>query len=92
MIKVRMLAGVVLLVCVIVISGAVAHADEKLTGDWQGTAETSDEKTGFILHIGGTAGRLAASVSLPDIGVSKWPARDLEITGDRLTLNLPSDQ
>jgi len=60
-------------------------------GDWQGTARTFEEETRFALHISGKPGELTASVSLPDIGVSSWPARELELRGDQLSMSLPSD-
>jgi pimeloyl-ACP methyl ester carboxylesterase len=77
--------------CVIVVLITLVYGDEILTGDWQGTARTPDEETRFTLHISGTPDKLIASVSLPDIGVSRWPARELNLSGDQLSMSLPSD-
>ena len=82
-----------LFLCVIIVFSTwqlitASEANQPLSGDWVGTAKTTTEQTGFVLHID-TNG--SVSVSLPDIGVSKWPAVDVTISRDGIKLNLPSD-
>ncbi len=82
------------IVCTLIITfigvQAPAHAQD-IAGRWTGTAETEAEDTRLILDIVGTDNALSASMSLPDIGVSGWPARTVKQSGDLLEIVFPSD-
>lgn len=67
-----------------------AHAQE-VVGQWSGTAVAGTEDTRLILEISGTGNALSASMSLPDIGVSDWPAQTVKKSGNLLEIIFPSD-
>lgn len=66
-------------------------AKATLTGDWHGLAKTNKEQTRFVLHVTPHQDQYQVSVSLPDIGVSKWPAMDPKVKTSGLVMDLPSD-
>ncbi len=86
-----MLSRFLALLGLLMISNGGTFADDELSGNWRGTARAIEETTGFVLHIGTSNEAPTASVSLPNIGVSRWPAHDIQINGDLLTMSLPSD-
>lgn len=60
-------------------------------GQWRGTASAAQEKTRLILDIREQDGKLAGSMSLPDVGVTGWPAEVITARGSRVTIAFPSD-
>ena len=48
---------------------------QNLIGQWSGVAQTGSEETQLALTIGHVNDGLSASMTLPDIGVSGWPAQ-----------------
>ena len=82
---------VFLIVTLVLVSPCSLYANNSLLGNWLGKAKSGDEETGFILHIENHQGQYQVSVSLPNIGVSKWPATDIEISNSSVSVNLPSD-
>jgi len=73
---------------------AAAHAksnNEELLGYWSGYASFEQERTRVALTFTRESGKLGASITLQDIGVSGWPAIDIKQRGKSVTVVLPSD-
>jgi dienelactone hydrolase len=64
---------------------------QDVIGIWSGMATAGAEDTRLILEISGAQDALTASMSLPDIGVSSWPAQTVEYSNDLLEIVFPSD-
>jgi dienelactone hydrolase len=62
-----------------------------LTGTFAGTARTSSEATSLVLEIGQGDGGAVASLTLPDVGVSGWPATSVQFLERGVRVELPSD-
>lgn len=59
---------------------------------WSGSARAGDERTRVELRLEGEAGpQPRAWLSLPDVGVSGWPARSIRRERDLLRIEFPSD-
>ncbi len=63
----------------------------RFLGRWKGTATTSSEQTRVSLDIMRHKNVLSASISLTDMGVMGWPAKDIQLKGSELTLRFPAD-
>lgn len=68
-------------------TGAPAPADRL----WSGEAVADGETTRVVIRLTGDATAPAADMTLPDIGVSGWPAAEVVETAQGLTLVFPSD-
>jgi dienelactone hydrolase len=62
-----------------------------MIGTFAGTATTSTESTALVLEIGLGDGGPAASMTLPDVGVSGWPATSVQLLEDGVRVEFPSD-
>ncbi|MGB5235993.1 MAG: alpha/beta fold hydrolase, partial [Flavobacteriaceae bacterium] len=60
-------------------------------GRWVGSATTSREQTRVTLELQQPNNVLNASISLMDMGVMGWPAKDVQLNGGELTLRFPAD-
>ncbi|MGI9547496.1 MAG: alpha/beta hydrolase family protein [Flavobacteriaceae bacterium] len=60
-------------------------------GRWQGKATDSNEETEVILDISNHKALLSASISLMDMGVMGWPAKDIQLKGNQIVLRFPTD-
>lgn len=58
---------------------------------WQGDARAEGERTRVLIRIRDQDGRTEAELSLPDIGVSGWPASAVQRSRGGLVLVFPSD-
>ncbi len=67
-----------------------ANAQDPI-GTWTGTAHSQDEDTRLILEISESETMLEATMSLPDIGVSGWPAQTVKFKDGILDISFPSD-
>lgn len=85
----RYLKGLLSLIIASHVGASNAH--ESLVGTWSGSARYNAETTRLELHIEQRADRLAAHISLLDIGVSGWPATKIALRGNTLKVVLPSD-
>ena len=72
-------------------AGAQGSAAGELAGRWTGKASSGDEGTRITLQVFRRDGQMAAEMTLPDIGVSGWPANRVEQVGKTLRLTFPSD-
>lgn len=64
---------------------------QNVTGQWSGVAQDGVEETQLVLTIGDTQNGLFASMALPDIEVTGWPAQSVQQTNNTLTVIFPSD-
>jgi len=64
---------------------------QHLIGQWSGVAQDGSEETQLALTIRRVKDGLSASMTLPDIGVSGWPAQSVEKTENTLEVVFPSD-
>ena len=64
---------------------------QNLIGQWSGVARAGSEETQLALTIRRVNDGLSASMTLPDIGVSGWPAQSVEQTQNTLKVTFPSD-
>ncbi len=64
---------------------------QNLIGQWSGVAQAGSEETQLALTIRRVNDGLSASMTLPDIGVSGWPAQSVEQTENTLKVAFPSD-
>jgi len=62
-----------------------------IVGQWEGTATSADEQTRVSLELRLNKRILSASISLMDMGVMGWPAKDVQFTAGELTLRFPAD-
>lgn len=58
---------------------------------WSGEARAGQERTRLVLRITEEDGEARADMTLADVGVSGWPASAVRRSGDRLSLDFPSD-
>lgn len=65
--------------------------ENHFTGRWQGMATTSQEKTQVILDLSNHKTVLGAAITLMDMGVMGWPAKDIQLKGDQILLRFPTD-
>ncbi|WP_440903357.1 alpha/beta hydrolase family protein [Catenovulum sp. SX2] len=68
-----------------------ASSNNNIVGVWSGIAAYQHEKTHVTVDIKNSDNGFTALVSLPDIGVSKWPAHKVELDGNNLKILLPAD-
>jgi pimeloyl-ACP methyl ester carboxylesterase len=64
---------------------------QAFVGNWVGQANTATEKTRLVLHITNTNGQLTAQMTLPDVGVTGWPAKSVDVSTKQLKVNFQSD-
>ncbi len=64
---------------------------QNLIGQWSGVAQDGSEETQLALTIRRVNDGLSALMTLPDIGVSGWPAQSVEQTKNTLNVIFPSD-
>ena len=64
---------------------------DQLIGRWEGNATTAEERTRVMLEFRRPKNVLYASISLMDMGVMGWPAKDVQLNGSELTLRFPTD-
>lgn len=64
---------------------------DRIEGRWEGMATTTLEKTRVILELQRHKSVLSASISLMDMGVMGWPAKDVQLNAAALTLRFPTD-
>lgn len=64
---------------------------QEWVGQWSGVARDGSEQTRLELTLERAESGLSASMTLPDIGVSGWPAQSVEPSGDTLQVTFPSD-
>ncbi|MEN8798315.1 MAG: alpha/beta fold hydrolase [Flavobacteriaceae bacterium] len=62
-----------------------------ILGQWEGVATTTTEQTRLILELQHHKNVFSASISLMDMGVMGWPAKDVQLKGGELTLRFPTD-
>ena len=67
------------------------NSKPSFTGQWEGTATTSNEVTRLILDISEQGTDISATITLMDMGVMGWPARTAELNNGVLTLVFPTD-
>ena len=60
-------------------------------GIWSGKAITKAENTKLELHISELAGKITVEMTLPDVGVTGWPANYAEVKSNVLTVTFMSD-
>ena len=72
-------------------SRSFISAQGQFAGSWRGSASTSSEKTQLILDITRGNNSLKVSITLMDMGVMGWPAREATIDGEILLLRFPTD-
>ncbi len=60
-------------------------------GEWGGTATTQLESTELVVHIAHSDNVLRAYITLPDVGVARWPATSLHGDEKSLEISIPSD-
>lgn len=58
---------------------------------WAGQASAGPERTRVLISLKESAGKLSAEMTLPDVGVSGWPASGVRRTERQLFLEFPSD-
>ena len=58
---------------------------------WIGEASAPSERTGLSIRLSGHGEDLSATMSLPNVGVSEWPAADVRRQGRTWTLAFQSD-
>jgi len=75
----------------LVADAAAGPADGGYTGTWVGEAYTDDQHTTLMLTLTIGPGGPAAQLSLPDVGVSGWPASSATVETESLRLSFPSD-
>ena len=80
---------------VVLLGGAPVAADScdpaDFAGRWVGQATAPSEDTDVVLDVGPGGSALTAAMSLPDVGVSGWPAMSVTLDGCSVRLELPSD-
>jgi len=74
----------------LLLMASVSVRAEGLAGMWVGHATTAREQTSLVLDITGST-VLQTSMTLPDIGVTGWPAIRTEATADGVVVVFPSD-
>ena len=60
-------------------------------GSWKGKAQTTSENTQLKLDINRNKNSFSATITLMDMGVMGWPAREVSIDEDELLLRFPTD-
>lgn len=65
--------------------------ENPFTGRWHGMATSSKEKTHVILDVSNHKTLLGASITLMDMGVMGWPAKDIQLEGKQIILRFPTD-
>ncbi len=64
---------------------------DPIVGRWEGMATTTAEQTRVGLELQRHKNVLSASISLMDMGVMGWPAKNAQLDGGQLTLRFPTD-
>lgn len=65
--------------------------DSTFIGVWSGKANTKAENTQLELYINQVAGKFTAEMTLPNVGVTGWPANSIEAKSNVLTVTFVSD-
>lgn len=86
----RSCLAVAVLACAPSSSASPSTASE-LVGTWAGTARAPGEATTVVLEVGQGDGGLRAMLTLPDVGVSGWPATSVRLIENGMRIEFPSD-
>jgi len=84
------LAALAMLACAPSSSASPSTASE-LVGTWAGTARAPAEATAVVLEVGQGDGGLRAMLTLPDVGVSGWPATSVRPIENGMRIEFRSD-
>jgi alpha-beta hydrolase superfamily lysophospholipase len=87
----RLGAAAVLVAGLLIAVAAAAPADAGYAGTWVGEARAGDEHTTLILALTTGPDGPVARLSLPEVGVSGWPASSATLGTEGLRLSFPSD-
>jgi uncharacterized protein len=72
-------------------SAARASGQSDLVGTWAGAARTSTEATTLVLEISPGDQGPRAVLTLPEVGVSGWPATSVQFLQNGMRIEFPSD-
>lgn len=75
-----MKTSILILASLILSDPVVQAADgsaQRFVGQWIGEAETVSERTGLILRIDSIEKEVGVTMTLPDVGVMGWPAKQV---------------
>lgn len=86
----RKISAVAFLLFPAVVAVDFADASTK-EGLWQGVARTAGETTRLELELSKRGPEWQARITLPDIGVSGWPAESVDVEDEQLVVTLRAD-